>query len=63
MLSQEEIKRVFTKKTPLIQKSLSIILRSLQGYHVVIELKNNIEISGYLEGELLDSLRTLLTYF
>ena len=34
------------KYIPVLQKSLSILLQSLRGYHVTIELKNDMEISG-----------------
>lgn len=36
-------------KVPLIQKSLGILLVSLQGEEIVIELKNDIEITGIVE--------------
>lgn len=36
-------------RIPLIQKSLGILLVSLQGEEVIIELKNDIEITGIIE--------------
>ena len=38
-----------TKKNPAIQKSLALILSSLIGMEIVIELKNNTEVTGTLE--------------
>lgn len=37
------------KRVPLIQRSLAVLVASLQGMQVVIELKNDSEISGVLE--------------
>ena len=38
-----------TSKIPIIQKSLGILLVSLQGEEVVVELKNDIEVTGIIE--------------
>jgi small nuclear ribonucleoprotein (snRNP)-like protein len=45
-MEEEIIKK---KGVTLIQKSLGIILVSLQGECVVVELKNDIELSGIIE--------------
>jgi len=45
----KEIFRQAKHKTPRIQKSLAIILMSLLGHQVVIELKNDIEVTGTIE--------------
>ena len=45
----KEIFRQAKRKTPRIQKSLAIILMSLLGHQVVIELKNDIEVTGTIE--------------
>lgn len=45
---KEVFKRV-KHRTPVIQKSLAVVLASLQGVQVVIELKNDVEISGIIE--------------
>ena len=36
-------------KTPRMQKTLAIFVQSLQGTTIVVELKNDIEITGLLE--------------
>jgi small nuclear ribonucleoprotein (snRNP)-like protein len=48
-MSSAEDLVLFNKRVPKIQKSLGILLVSLQGESVVVELKNDIEISGMLE--------------
>ena len=45
----KEIFRQTKRRTPRIQKSLAIILMSLLGHQVVIELKNDIEVTGIIE--------------
>jgi small nuclear ribonucleoprotein (snRNP)-like protein len=45
---KEVFKRV-KHRTPLLQKSLAVVLASLQGAQVVIELKNDVEITGTIE--------------
>ena len=37
------------KRVPLIQRSLAVVLASLQGVQVVIELKNDNEITGTVD--------------
>lgn len=37
------------KHIPTMQKSLAIMLLSMQGQNIVVELKNDTEITGYLE--------------
>mmetsp|Transcript_17595 Transcript_17595/g.17668 ORF Transcript_17595/g.17668 Transcript_17595/m.17668 type:complete len:144 (-) Transcript_17595:341-772(-) len=37
------------KRVPQLQKSLGVLLASFQGMHILIELKNDSEISGILE--------------
>ena len=36
------------KRVPLIYKSLSVLLYSLQGEHVVVEQKNDSEVTGVI---------------
>ena len=47
--NSKEIFRQTKPRTPRIQKSLAIILMSLLGHQVVIELKNDIEVTGTIE--------------
>jgi hypothetical protein len=47
--SGKEIFKRVKHRTPLLQKSLAVILASLQGVQVVIELKNDVEITGTIE--------------
>ena len=47
--SGKEVFKRKKKKIPLIQRSLAIVLASLQGIRVAIELKNDIEITGVIE--------------
>lgn len=44
-----EVFRRAKKRTPLIQKSLAIVLASLQGVQIVIELKNDNEVTGTVD--------------
>lgn len=46
---QETFRHVQRKKVPLIQKSLGVILVGLQGHHVIVELKNDLEITGIID--------------
>mmetsp|Transcript_733 Transcript_733/g.844 ORF Transcript_733/g.844 Transcript_733/m.844 type:complete len:254 (-) Transcript_733:344-1105(-) len=45
---KEVFKRV-KHRTPILQKSLAVVLASLQGVQVVIELKNDVEVTGTIE--------------
>lgn len=45
----KQVFRRVKKKVPVLQKSLSILLASLQGENIVIELKNDTEVSGVVE--------------
>ncbi|KAJ1434293.1 hypothetical protein B484DRAFT_359665 [Ochromonadaceae sp. CCMP2298] len=42
-------KRVRAPKVPPIRKSLSIILASMQGMEVVVELKTDTEVTGFID--------------
>lgn len=48
-LSPAQTLKIVTKRLPKVQKSLALLVVSLVGVRLVVELKNDIEITGVLE--------------
>lgn len=48
-LTPAQTLKIITKRRPKVQKSLALLVVSLVGIRVVVELKNDIEITGVLE--------------
>ena len=48
-LTSDQMMKVISRRRPKIQKSLALLLVSLVGNRLVVELKNDVEVTGILE--------------